>query len=418
MGRLDRLAAGMSGATDAERLILACLAFGACVTGDRPATEVADLATRAASGPLPAGDGWVLANLTNAALGIADHHSESIAVLDRGIDDARRRGDAGEFRYLLVLRSRATLHAGRLLDAEADGRAALALHEEDQAREIPLAAAVLVDALAERGAVAEAQTILAERGLEAEDQVRLLIGHFVHLARGRLRLRQNRFQEALRDLRACGDALSGAGYTNPNFAEWRSDAALAHLALGERTAAMDLAAEDLELARRFGATRAIGIALRATGLIEGGTGGLALLEEAVAVTEHSSADLVRARALVDYGSALRRAGRRADAQPPLRRGLDLAARIGARPLATQATEELTATGARPRRELLTGPLSLTAAELRVARLAADEATNREIAQTLFVSRRTVEIHLTSAYRKLGIDSRRGLKAALAVLPTA
>ncbi|GAA4633497.1 AAA family ATPase [Actinoallomurus vinaceus] len=418
MGRLDRLAAGLSGATDAERLILGCLAFGASVTGDRPAAEVADLASRAASGPLPARHGWVLANFTNAALGIAGRHSESLAVLDRAIENARRRGDVAEFRYLLVLRSHTGLYSGSLLDAEADGRAALALHEEDQAREIPLAAAVLVDALAERGAVTEAQAVLAERGLEDEDQVRLLIGHFVHLARGRLRLRQNRFREAARDLRACGDALSGAGYTNPNFAEWRSNAALAHLALGERAAAMDLAAEDLELARRFGAPRAIAIALRATGLIEAGARGLALLEEAVAVAELSSADLVRARALVDYGSALRRAGRRADAQPPLRRGLDLAARIGARPLATQATEELTATGARPRRELLTGPLSLTAAELRVARLAAEEATNREIAQMLFVSRRTVEIHLTSTYRKLGIDSRRGLKAALAALSTA
>jgi DNA-binding CsgD family transcriptional regulator len=412
IGRLDRLAAQATGGTDTDRMILSCLAFGACATGDRPAADVAELAGRAADGPLPRRDGWMLVNFASTALAIADRLSDAFALLDRGINSARARGDAAEFRYLAVLRSRTAVHAGRLLDAEADGRASLALHVVDDARELPLAAAVLVEALVEQGSTTEAQAILAERGLEAEEHVGSLIAHFVYLARGRLRLRQNRPREALADLRTCGDALRVPGYTNPNFADWRSDAALAHLALGERTAALELATEDLELARGFGAPRAIGLAQRAVGLIEGGPRGLAHLEESVAVLEDSPAELVRARSLVDYGGALRRAGHRSDAQRLLRSGLDLAARCGARPLATRATEELAATGARPRRELLTGPDALTASELRVARLASDGATNREIAQTLFVSRRTVEVHLTSTYRKLEIDSRQRLKAAL------
>jgi DNA-binding CsgD family transcriptional regulator len=412
IGRMDRLAARVPADTHAARMIFACLAFAACATGDRPADEVAALAARAIDGPLPARDGWILVNFASTAYAIADRISEALAVLDRGIDAARSRGDTADFRYLAVLRSRTAFHGGHLSDAEADGRAALALHLMDDARELPLAAAVLVDALAEQGDVAEAQEVLTTRGLDREERVEMLIGHFVHLARGRLRLRQNRPREALADLMTCGEALRGPGYVNPNFADWRSDAALAHRALGDRGAALDLAEEDLSLARGFGAPRAIGIALRAVGLIEGGPRGLARLEESVAVLDGSPAVLARARSLVDYGAALRRAGHRGDARRFLRQGLDLAARCGARPLAGRATEELTAAGARPRRERITGPGALTAAELRVARLAADGATNPEIAQTLFVSKRTVELHLTSVYRKLRIDSRQRLRAAL------
>ena len=89
---------------------------------------------------------------------------------------------------------------------------------------------------------------------------------------------------------------------------------------------------------------------------------------------------------------------------------------GAASVADQARTELVAAGARPRRNRLTGPESLTASELRVARLAADGHTNREIAQALFVTRRTVEVHLTNAYRKLDIQSRDALPDALGSRP--
>ena len=78
-----------------------------------------------------------------------------------------------------------------------------------------------------------------------------------------------------------------------------------------------------------------------------------------------------------------------------------------------AKTELRATGARPRRIVLTGLDSLTASELRIAELACQGLTNREIAQTLFVTARTVEGHLTSVFRKLLVDSRDKLPAALA-----
>lgn len=413
ISRLEQALAHRQGEADADRLLLAALAFASAATGDRAASQTASLAATAAEGPLTAGDRWVLVNFASAALAIADQIPAALDLLDRGIDTARRHGDAAGFGYLSVLRSHTSLYAGRLPEAEADGRAALAFHDAEQTREAPLAAAVLIDALTERGSLAEAQALLAGRGLEKDQPVIILIDHFVLMARGRLRLRQNRPLDALADLRECGKALTSAGCVNPAFAWWRAEAALAHLALGQTLAARALAAEELELARCYQAPHATGIALRTAGLAEGGPRGIALLEESVAELETSTAILEQARSLIEYGAALRRAGHRNTAMEQLRRGLDLAARCSARSLAERATTELTAAGARPRRAMLTGPGALTASEQRIARLAAGGATNREIAQSLFLSRRTVEIHLTSTYRKLNINSRHQLTTALA-----
>lgn len=137
------------------------------------------------------------------------------------------------------------------------------------------------------------------------------------------------------------------------------------------------------------------------------------MRSAVESLQLSPRRLELARALVDYGAALRRHKHRAAAREPLRRGLDLAHRCGATTLAQHAAEELRATGARPRRLLLTGVESLTPSELRVARLAAQGRSNPEVAQALFVTRSTVETHLQAAFRKLDIYSREQLPAALA-----
>ena len=126
----------------------------------------------------------------------------------------------------------------------------------------------------------------------------------------------------------------------------------------------------------------------------------------------SPALLERAHSLAEFGAALRRAGRRAAAREPLAEALDLAARCGARPLAARAREELKATGARPRRAWRTGVEALTPSELRVARLAAEGRSNREIAHELYVTLKTVEGHLARAYAKLGIEGRGQLREAL------
>jgi DNA-binding CsgD family transcriptional regulator len=203
------------------------------------------------------------------------------------------------------------------------------------------------------------------------------------------------------------------GHHNPAFVAWRSQAALALLQLGEQDEARRLAAEELMQARTWGAPRALGAALRAAGLAEGGARGLPFLEEAVEVLTTSPAKLEHAKARTELGAALRRANRRSEAREHLRRAVELATICSAEPLAARADTELRATGARPRRIAMSGAESLTPSELRVAQMAAEGPTNREIAQTLFVTPKTVEIHLSSVYRKLGISSRSQLPAPLA-----
>lgn len=201
--------------------------------------------------------------------------------------------------------------------------------------------------------------------------------------------------------------------TSPGFLPWRSHAALAHLALGEPETARRLTEEELELAESFGAPRALGIAKRAAGVVAGGDRGASFLREAIAAFERGDARLERARALTDLGALLRRRNRRTEARELLREALDDAHRAGAVVVAEQAEIELRATGARPRRIMLTGLDSLTASERRIAELAGQGLTNREIAQTLFITTRTVEGHLTSIFRKLMLRSREELPAALA-----
>jgi DNA-binding CsgD family transcriptional regulator len=110
---------------------------------------------------------------------------------------------------------------------------------------------------------------------------------------------------------------------------------------------------------------------------------------------------------------VRREGHRRDAREPLREGLDLANQCGSVVETDRAMDELRATGARPRRPATRGVDSLSPQEHRVAALATEGLSNREIAEALFLARGTVEMHLTGAYRKLDVSGRAQLPAALA-----
>jgi DNA-binding NarL/FixJ family response regulator len=145
----------------------------------------------------------------------------------------------------------------------------------------------------------------------------------------------------------------------------------------------------------------------------GGSEGLDLLADAVAVADGTTARLELVESLTAHGAALRAAGDRTGARDLLAQALDLAERCGANRLVDDTVGELRRAGFRPRRHLLTGPDSLTLSERRVAELAAEGATNSDISQALFVSQKTVELHLTNVYRKLAVDGRHQLPTALA-----
>ena len=275
-----------------------------------------------------------------------------------------------------------------------------------------LATAFMIPALIDRGAIEEARALLAAHDLSGELGPTWPYNPVRH-ARGCLHAAAGDHAAAVADLLAAGELAERWGVRNPMLMAWRSAAALSLTALGDRRAARRLCGDEIELARRWGAGRALGVALRAAGVVEGGDRGIELLTEAVSVLRPSPAPLELARALIDLGSAHRRPGSRARALEILREGLDIAYRQGGLRLADRARRELVVAGGRPRRDAIRGRDALTPSELRVAQLAAAGQSNRQIAQALFVTQRTVENHLTSTYGKLGIRSRPQLPAALA-----
>jgi DNA-binding NarL/FixJ family response regulator len=192
---------------------------------------------------------------------------------------------------------------------------------------------------------------------------------------------------------------------------WRSLKAQALDRLGRTEEAEALMEEELEITRAFGGPRALGQSLRVLGTLRRERG-IEMLEESVAVLEASPARLEHARALAALGGAIRRARQPTEAREPLRRALELASTCDAQGLVEHVRSELHATGARPRTDAVGGIESLTPSERRVVDLAASGETNREIAQVLYVTPKTVEVHLSNSYRKLGIRSRRELPAAL------
>jgi DNA-binding CsgD family transcriptional regulator len=391
------------------------LATAASMTNE-PAETVARLALRALDGApklLPeAVDRPPFFYHACIALTLAERHEEALSRFDDALADARRLGSLPHVLGLSCYRALVHLRSGSLADAEADARVALETGPRPPGFHAAAALAVLLETLAERGEL-DAAEATDERYRLAEQFPTMVQTGWLLAARGRLRLAELRPAAALDDLIAAGELFARLRSPSPSTAPWRSDAALAHLALGAPAEARALTAEEVALAHAFKGARALGIALRAAGLAEGGRRGIELLRQAVRALEDSAARLEHARAMADLGAALRRAGRRAESREILRPALDLAHRCGALALTERARTELVAAGGRPRRLLLSGLDSLTPSERRVAQLAVAGLSNRDIAQHLFITARTVEGHLTHAYQKLAITSREQLPAALA-----
>jgi DNA-binding CsgD family transcriptional regulator len=329
------------------------------------------------------------------------------------IDLAQPRGWLVALAHGSFLRAIAHVRAGRIREAEADARLAFEFKRRHSALH-PLLWGLypFVDALTEADEPASADAALAAVGL-GDPPPGALTSPLLLQSRARLRLSQHRPEEALADALDAGARWDEFGYPHPGLASWRAEAAEALVVLGDAAGARRLAEEHLVHAERLGLPGPLGAGLRALARGADRDERIALLERAVAVLADCPAQLEHTRALVDLGAALRRANRRADARLPLRTALDHAERFGMRLLARRAREELHAAGARPRRAALTGPHALTAAEHRVARFAADGHSNREIAEQLYVTQRTVETHLTHAFQKLDIRARAELPEALA-----
>ncbi|MCR6486594.1 LuxR C-terminal-related transcriptional regulator [Amycolatopsis sp. OK19-0408] len=273
-----------------------------------------------------------------------------------------------------------------------------------------LCAAKLVECWVDLGRFEAATSLLDRMDFVASQ------GLFTHTyllyARGRLRVATGYTRFGYEDLLSCGRRLAHHGMRFPGFVPWRAHAARAALALGQADDAARLAEEDINAAARWGAARPLGTALTTLGLVREDDEAERALNKAITALRSSPARLQLATALTELGTLQARHGQSEKAIETLRQAVELSEHCGARPLARRAAEEL-----RSSRRALTpakdNEHGLTRQENRIAVMAAQGLTNREIATALHLTRRTVELHLSGAYRKLGIPGRAELGGALA-----
>lgn len=405
----------IDGATPGGRLVLAGAAYR-LAHGGAPAAEAARVAEKAlACGRLLEEEPPGSLNSISAlyALGVADRLDPVDRYSQEALARASAAGSVPGYVRISSVRAWLALWRGDVPTGLAEARNAQAVAElNDGGGWMPHTLAYLIDGLVSVGEHDEANERLERLGLLGDLPV-VWPCNWLLYSRGRLRLETGSTEEGLADLMELARRQEAWGNPTDVILPWRAMAAGAHMALGDRERALEIARSDVAAAANWGTDRARGVALRGLGLAEQGAGGIATLREAAALLESSPAVLEHAETLLALGAALRRSNQRAEARPLLSEAMDRAGRCGATFLVEHARVELLATGARPRRVELSGAEALTASQRRVAELAADGLSNRAIAQSLFVTINTVETHLRHAFQKLGIASRHELTVALA-----
>jgi DNA-binding CsgD family transcriptional regulator len=412
VAELARLAPDLAGSTIPERLALDIASLSG-VVGLQPAEDARTWALRAV------GDEDALRAIGSSgfplytsafALAATGDPNTGRRVAELGVEATRRRGAVFGVAIGLATQVGACLAQGDIQAAEMYVEEA----RPSAAQTVPVVGMGLAGQriwlALQRGRLDAANSILIDEGLTGElpDYMYTLV---LRVARAHVRLAQRRPDEALADLTHVARSYEGIGSYGPDLLPARLAVPLA-LAAGERTEeAVEWARESITWAEAAENPRLLAEALRVGGLVDPDAGTEAL-QNAVALLAPSQYRLNHAEALVDLGSALRRANERRAARDPLREGMELAHRCGATGLEERARTELEATGARPRSIVVSGADSLTPSERRVAQLAIEGMTNREIAQTLYVTPKTVETHLRHCYQKLEIAGRRDLSAAL------
>ncbi|MEW9521738.1 ATP-binding protein [Streptomyces tubercidicus] len=394
------------GNTPGERALIAAGA-GLCSVRAVRAQESAAAARRVLESSVPGVDSPFFLTTAATVLLYAGLPDEADVAYQRVIDITQQNQQLVLYGLCQALRGEAQYRLGSLPEALAATRSALNLvPPRHWGRTLALPIATQIHTLIDSGDLAGADAAAAQdfsaTSLDAWQWNEFLC------ARGRLRLAHQDPKGALADLLEAGRRQHRWTRTSPAVSSWWFWTGRAHLALGAPAAARELAEDAVERARQGKLTDALGTGLRLLATTETGARKLGVLEEALSALEGSPARLERARTLVDYGSTLHACGHTEAAREALRQGLDLAYSLGAEPLRAQANDALLATGARPRRATSSGVEALTPSEAQVARMAAAGGTNREIAEELFVTQRTVEQHLTSVYRKVGVSGRRSL----------
>ncbi|MET8763592.1 AAA family ATPase [Lentzea sp. NPDC004782] len=320
-----------------------------------------------------------------------------------------------------VLRSQVHFHRGSLRDALADARHGMSLARSLSLPQHHLGLVYAVEAEV-RSLLHLGETNAARDALRVFGMSKALPDSWHHTVllhtRGLLRMADGDIEGALADQIECGDRLEAWGIRNPAILPWRSCGALARFQLGQRPQALDLALEELKLAREWGAATTVGRALLTVGKVTDGVAAIPWLTEAGSVLGKSPSQLLRASVQQELGATRGKLGQHEVARQHLATAKELAEQCGAaselRTLAEWRDETAGPFTATPsvRREV---PSPLSPHEYRVAMLVVAGNSNDEIAQKLRVSRRAIEFHLTNIYRKLGVRRRMQLSSALQAL---
>ena len=345
------------------------------------------------------------------ALGYSDQYARAEGILSDALRAARRVGWVTWLAAGSLLLARFRLWTGPIGEV-GEGMTGLDVFTGALQIYLPVAAHSLACDLIERDEYDEADEILSR--VERDFSPTGPLAAWQHEARGRLAAATGDWERALEELLACGESAESMLLVNPAMFPWRSEAGLAALRLGRPEQARELIGEELTLAERFGAPRALGVARRAAALLESGPKVEEELGSAADLLKRCGARVELAYTLVELGGAIRRSGRPTKARDALREAIAVGEEAGARRAARLAREELQRAGGRAgaRRS---GDDQLTPSERRVAELAAQGRTNREIADELFVTVKAVEWHLGNSYRKLDIRGRGALAQALSQL---
>ncbi len=339
-------------------------------------------------------------------LGFAGARDEARAMLEPLVERCRREGSFFDLAQTLTALAAVESGRGRLAPAEAAASEAVALTIEAGLPYVEcLALAHLAVTEARLGKHDECRRH-AERAIELSPQV--LQGAapaFAWFAIGVSALVSGRIEEAIAALERSRDVSEGAPTT-----AWQPELIEAYLRTGRTADARRLLAAFEPAAQ---SNPALHRAARCRALLAGEHDAEAAFDEALRLCDGEQWALDRARCELAYGEQLRRAGRRVAARVQLRSALEGFERAGALAYAARARHELLASGETLRARGRDEPEQLTPQELQIALLVARGATNREAAASVFLSPKTVERHLSSAYRKLGVRSRSELARRLA-----
>jgi ATP/maltotriose-dependent transcriptional regulator MalT len=405
--RLDRFV-DLDGATVGERRVLIQQLCVAAET-NRPAATIRRLAERvvgdwATPEQFPETADWAWPRLLLTNIGQFD---EVRRLCDAGVAHAQTQGSVVGLVTAAFVRGFTELHAGALVDAERSFRQMLASAPGRGQRRSLLADTLgnggLAQALALQGRVDEATDVLARLPRELPAHTPVNGAAMVWFGRAVTCHAAGDHVGAVDAAVQAGAVGAGLDIDSPTWASWRPLMVRPLRALGRLDEAREIAAEHLALCRASDVPHLVGEALCLSGSVAADPDdGAALARQGVELLAGTGSRWRLGQGQLTLGVLLRRAGRKAEAREHLRESAGTLSACGAATDAAFAREELLATGARLTR---THHRQLTPSETRVVRLALAGHSNAEIAAQLFVGRKTVETHLSAAYRKLGVTGR-------------